>query len=402
MTDLDGDGKSEIVAATDLEELSVFAADGERLWSKTLAGWITRVLPADLDGDGPKELIVSTFAHHLYVFEADGTQRWEWSRESGSTEFGSVGLWKRNAEGTAQVLGPAYISFVTLDPAGTPVTPMPDVGGVRMDALLTEGVDLTGDGIDDQVAHGYYTSNVFVLDGQALLQCKSIGVPTGPALGLELISRDKGVARVLCVTSGGVSLTRITEPDIEQAEAVADASGLGRKESISKASPQTEHDWSYAIGPINAYAIVEQGNGAPPLIAVGKRDGTLMVLNVRGNVRRRSAMPGDIRGLAAIGQGPAAKLAVATDQGIHVLDAQLKPQAGYTLPGCGAVAWLVDDGPPAVIGMTDGGAVAAFPLPEPQRCATAVPIARPSQPPTAAAPATAPDWPRRCSGSPPT
>ena len=73
-------------------------------------------------------------------------------------------------------------------------------------------------------------------------------------------------------------------------------------------------------------------------------------------------MGGDIRGLAATGAGERALLAVATAKGVHVLDDQLKPRADVHMPNCGAVAWLADDQRLYVVGMTDHGDVAAYPV----------------------------------------
>ena len=97
-----------------------------------------------------------------------------------------------------------------------------------------------------------------------------------------------------------------------------------------------------------------------PLIAIGKRDGMLMLLDADGSLQHHTVMPGDIRALAALGQGGSARLAVATAQGIHVLDAELAAQSSFAMPNCGAVAWLADKQRLAVVGMTDHGNVAAY------------------------------------------
>ena len=155
-------------------------------------------------------------------------------------------------------------------------------------------------------------------------------------------------------------MTRITAPHVKQAASVADASGLERQNSLSRASPDLEHQWRYAVGPINAYALIEQSDGVDSLIAIGKRDGLLMLLDVNGNLIRKTVIPSNIYGLAATGQGDAAQLAVATAQGVYVLDAKLATQATIAIPGCGAVAWLEDNVQRTVVVMTDHGEVAAY------------------------------------------
>ena len=229
-----------------------------------------------------------------------------------------------------------------------------------MDAALPAGIDMTGDGVDDQMAHGYFTNNVFVLDGKALSQAKSADEPAGPALGLRLIGKSGGVTRVLCVTTGGVTMVHVTEPTIKAGGPVVDASGLGRQPGAPHVSPDVTAQWSYTIGPVNAFALIEQPDGADPLIAIGKRDGMLMLLNADGNLVRHTVMPGDIRSLATSGKGDLARLAVATGRGIHIMDANLATQSTVAAPDCGAVAWLEDNGQHTVVGMTDHGEVAAY------------------------------------------
>ena len=361
VADLDGNGASEIIVATDLEEVCVFSADGRRLWSAIVDGWISALLCADLEDDGRKEVIVSTFDSSMYAFDAAGKQRWHWNRKISLSEFGGMGLWQRDDDGRTQVLGTGYIGFVSVDADGQEVA-APEVGGVRMDAALPVGVDMTGDGVDDQLAHGYFTDNVFLLDGKSLLQAKSVGVPTGPALGLCLIDQQNGVTRALSVTTGGITMMRITEHRIKAGGRVVDTSGGESETRVSTASPAVETPWSYAIGPINAFALIEQAGGTAPLIAVGKRDGRLILLDAEGRLVRDTVMGGAIRGLAATGAGERVLLAVATAKGVHVLDDQLKPRADVHMPNCGAVAWLADDQRLAVVGMTDHGDVAAYPV----------------------------------------
>ena len=358
VADLDGDGTREVVATTDLEEICVFSADGARLWSTMLEGWTTGVVVADLEKDGRQEVIAGTFDSNIYAFDAEGNQRWRWHRDHKTSEVGGVGLWKREADGRARVFGGGYVGFISLDADGRQVA-VPAAGGVRMDAVLPVGVDMNGDGVDDQMAHGYFTDNVFVLDGKAMGQGKSIGAPAGPALGLRLVGQKDGVTRVLCVTTGGVMMVCITEPRIKASGPVVDASGLGRQ-SVVTGSSAVEARWRYTIGPVNAFALIEQPDGADPLIAIGKRDGLLMLLDGEGNLLRHAVMAGDIRSLAARGAGGAAQLAVATAQGVHVLDARLATRSTIAMPGCGAVAWLEGPPRPVVVGMTDQGEVAAY------------------------------------------
>ncbi len=357
VADLDGDGESEIVVATDLEEVAAFSAGGDRVWSHQVKGWITRVLIADLENDGRQEVIVSTFDSHLYAFAADGVERWHWHRDITLSEFGSVGLWKRDDAGRAEVVGTGYTGFAIVDAAGNQVA-LPQTGGVRSDDALPMGTDLTGDAIDDQVIHGYYTSNLFVLDGATLLQGESIGVPIGAALGVDLIDQRAGVARVLCMTTGGVALAQVTEPHIEAAKSVTDASGLERE--VAGVSPHVKTQWRYPIGPINAYALIEQDGDGPPLIAIGKRDGLLTLLDAEGQLVADASMGTSIRSIAATGSGETARIAVATRQGIHVLDSQLKVQSLVALPDCGAVGWLPGKQGLRLVAMSDGGRVFAF------------------------------------------
>jgi hypothetical protein len=141
---------------------------------------------------------------------------------------------------------------------------------------------------------------------------------------------------------------------------VTDASGLDRTESLMSNSPDLESVWSYAVGPVNAYALMRQRSESSPLIAVGRRGGLLMLINPAGKLVRNSVVAADIRGLAAAGKGRRTRLAAATEQGIMILDRRLRVRSSIELPDCGAVAWLTTGRCPTVAAMTDHGEVAVY------------------------------------------
>ena len=80
--------------------------------------------------------------------------------------------------------------------------------------------------------------------------------------------------------------------------------------------------------PVNGYSH-ELMRALDDAILRARFDEDVHVILLTGAGEKFFCAGADIRGLAAIGQGPATKLAVATEQGIHVLDARLNPQASH-------------------------------------------------------------------------
>ncbi len=359
VADLNGDGKPEIIVATEWNEVCVFSADGKRLWSHQLEGPITHVLCTDLDGNGKEQVIVSTFNASISVFDPDGRLRWRDHYDTTHSQFGSVGMCGRDASARRRLIAAGYVEFAAFDPQGHKLAE-PATGGVRMDGMLADGVDLNEDGVKDQIAHGYYNSSLFVLDGKQLLSGASIGVPAGPALGIEVFGRKPGVTRALCVTASGIAMARIISPTIGSAGAVHDLSGLARPSSIMTNSPEMNTDWAYSTGPVNAYAIVRDEHWREPRIALGKRDGFVVLLNGAGKVLKATMMDSDVRSLAAMQNAGSLRLAVATRSAVDILDADLHVCSTVPLRDCGGLSWMESHGRAVLVCATDQGDVFAY------------------------------------------
>jgi hypothetical protein len=355
--DLDQDGTQEVVAASDLEEVAVFSASGKRLWSHRLEGWISGVLCADMENDGRKEVIVSTFDWNVYVFAHDGTLRWRFHDDIHSSGAGSVALWKRDAQGRAQIVAAGYTNVMLLTHDGKKID-FPDLGGVRMGPQLPRGVDLDDDGVDDSVIHGFWNNRLFILSGKSIAEAGAVSVPAGPAFEVRLVEQAAGVARVLCVTAGGAVMTKITSPKIRPGPPAEDSSGMGRKPTTAPVTPSFDVEWKHVLGPMTACAV--RSNAADLRIALGKRDGHLLLLNHQGKVLRHESAGGSVRDMAWESDDESALLAVAMEHGVEVFDSALRRQASFSVPDCGAVTWMKIDGRRSLVTMTDHGQVQAF------------------------------------------
>ena len=81
--DIDGDGKNEILAGDDKENLCCFGADGKLRWSQKMTRYYgadasaTSIVTADLDGSGKIAILVATGGWRVYAFNPDGSIRWE-------------------------------------------------------------------------------------------------------------------------------------------------------------------------------------------------------------------------------------------------------------------------------------------------------------------------------------
>jgi outer membrane protein assembly factor BamB len=88
VTDLDGDGRTEVLAGSDDRHLYVLDQNGKVRWrrkfEKYVGTWdryarnaeVARVEAEDLDGDGRREILTAVSDRQLHCLDADGQERW--------------------------------------------------------------------------------------------------------------------------------------------------------------------------------------------------------------------------------------------------------------------------------------------------------------------------------------
>ncbi|MDA0747614.1 MAG: FG-GAP-like repeat-containing protein, partial [bacterium] len=74
-TDLDGDGKDEVIAGGRTATICALK-DGKAAWQYPTGGTIRSVCTADLENDGKPEVIAGSEDTHVYVLNAKGKQKW--------------------------------------------------------------------------------------------------------------------------------------------------------------------------------------------------------------------------------------------------------------------------------------------------------------------------------------
>lgn len=258
VTDLTGDQTPEIIAVDIRGTVSVLRPDGSTVWRRELDTYTwgqPRV--ADFDGDGAPELVVGTGGGgRLTQFEADGETRWNLSRP-----FGTSITWMTIADTD----GDRATEIVTATIGGLVSVIDGRTGGVqwREDLGAYAAVHAVGDGDDDG------------------------------ALEIYAVAKD-GVLRALAADTGRVEWeTTLTEADVQMTPppTLGDVDGDGAPElvavtndgSVQVIAPKTG-DVLYRYGrsvPVYVHPTVADldGDGAAE-IYVMYGDGTVVKLSV--------------------------------------------------------------------------------------------------------------------------
>ncbi|MBF0478849.1 MAG: VCBS repeat-containing protein [Candidatus Omnitrophica bacterium] len=120
ISDLNGDGKKEIIGGCDRNKLCVYDSNGNMVsgWPKLVGGDITSSPAiADLDKDGQKEIVIgtdhnnSTFPNQVYVFHPDGSLLMGWPKNIDSSVSANPVI--------ADINGDDVLDIVVADWAGT-------------------------------------------------------------------------------------------------------------------------------------------------------------------------------------------------------------------------------------------------------------------------------------------
>jgi hypothetical protein len=300
LADLDGDGQEEAAITTDTGELVVLGQDGRKRWGKKFAGPVTCLRAGGLVGTAhPTCLLVGTWEARLYCFAADGRQEWmtDFTPLGGDLPVPfSIALTQLGADGKRGIIVGNYARVSFVSPDGKLLSHTFGYGA--FEALsLTDGLDLTGDGVEDALVYNVWAT-LSVVDGAKRKAERSIGCPRGEGLALRRWS-DGADPSVL----------------------VASDNGLGVLRPVSG-----NYDWQKTLSPMSCLAVADVDEDGQDEIVVGKRDGWLLVLSGKGEVKRKVLIGDEVRSVVAL---PSRRLWIATGTDIRVMDKHLSTLARF-------------------------------------------------------------------------
>jgi hypothetical protein len=335
-SDLNGDGRREVIALTKDNQLVVLNDEGEKLWEYTFRHKVISLEALDVDEDGLREILACDAASYLYRFAPDGSLEGKMHLSTSEDFYEdffrfnraySMGLWHpQTGELPALILGTYQsIAWITSDdqiiwrPSGEEFK-LPTQSGylwhglVYWEKVLPNGIDLNGDGTEDQAFMSYgwggARPSVIFFDGARRDAMAEYGIPNGRPIGLEVIHLPDGHRAILAINEFHLGLY----------------STEGAKEL-----------WRVRFDtPAAAYAVVYEGNH--PIIYVAKRDGLVMSFDMNGRVIGRRLLSPELTALAPIRIGSSTYLMVASNRGITILSTALRITASYRWGGASKLA----------------------------------------------------------------
>lgn len=191
-SDLTGDGKTEVVVATDGWLVWALTPEDEEIWQRQIEHHAAQTLViSDVEGDGRREILVGTEYHTSNMLEADGTIRWT---VRGGPCFTALALADLNGDGVKEsVYGAMDGNVYALDSTSGKTLWTANLGDdVRHGVVVTDGRK-TG------LVAGSESGNVAFLSGDG--QSRWRRDLNAPVTGLALL--DPGRGRVAAGTSEG-------------------------------------------------------------------------------------------------------------------------------------------------------------------------------------------------------
>ncbi|MFQ5810721.1 MAG: hypothetical protein ACE5JM_13990, partial [Armatimonadota bacterium] len=336
-------------------QLVVLDGAGRRRWARQLEHNIMSLAALDVDGDGRREVVCCDAASDLHCFSADGAleQRQHLSTAESiyqdffrSNRAYALGLWRPPGEPAPSLMMGTYQSAAWVKPDGSIVCwpEHSDEGPYRSgfiwrglvywDRTLPEGLDLSGDGVEDQafLGRGWATEpSIIFFDGARLDALAEHSIPNGWPLGLEVIELPDGRRAIAGVNEFHLGLY-----------SVPGAQELWRVRFDTPAA-----DWALWRRP-DAWRL-----------AVAKRDGMVLLLDEAGNVTDRQLLRPELRAVAPVESARGSYLLAAGDAGVTVLDEELQV-VGFSPEPVHLLASLDEA---TVAGATGDGRVVALSVP---------------------------------------
>jgi hypothetical protein len=144
-TDLDADGKPEIIASDSAGTLLCLEGSGAVRWTKHEAGsWTSCPAAGDLDGDGRPEILIGSGDSPLVCLSADGEERWRLPAKGAA--WTSPVLWDLNGDDTLEIVTGIGAGVAAVDAKGKILWQYPTTRDI--DAAISIG-DADGDGEDE-------------------------------------------------------------------------------------------------------------------------------------------------------------------------------------------------------------------------------------------------------------
>ncbi len=327
--DLEGDGRLEIIAVYKNEAgagvMKVFAEDGRELWRKTAQGAFSCAATGDVTGDGREEIMAASEDYRVWLWAADGTLIWEKNLEDLGAQSGKkhwpygaaptgVGLWAPAPDKKFVVVG-GYCHFSLLDAEGN-IRDNCTIDGRYVRAILQKQPDLQGDGrraafLLQQVNNsGPGDANIIQMDAAGKLSAFSYGA---------LIPDGRFAA----------DLTDEYPPRLS----VIGPRGFGFYKTDTSLRGYSLPEWRQVFTrPISAGTLADMNGDQKLDFAVGGSDGFVSVFNRDdGRLLSRLALGRPVRDMLSLAAGGRLRLVVATDADIRCYDRDLREIAAAPL-----------------------------------------------------------------------
>ncbi len=349
--DLQGDGSSEVWAASYDHTFYLLRPTGEISRSYATAAPLYAAVSADLDGDGRMELLCGGDDTMVYALGNDLSARWSYPADGRITHL-AVGDVDRDRQ--PEVLAATWSgSLYILDGAGQAEAHL-DLGA-RPTALAAP--DLDGDtraeilvGLEDGAVQLWdHTGRLLWEQGlQEPVRALLVGDMDGDGRR-EVAAAGRGGVVALFDDDGTPRWARRAPGTIVSMAGFAPDNLilLGREGGILALQAGAGLPaWELPTGSgVWTMAVLAQNSG--PVIAAGTDDGTILLLNRQGQVRGRTQLPARVHGLAWAdldGQGPAELLARSADY-IYAYRQAIQGEAGTGQPGAPTFPYWPDSAP---------------------------------------------------------
>ncbi len=302
--DLDGDGREELVVATDAHEVVGLSCEGKRRFAYRADAAITGLLCEDVDADRQREVLLTTAAGQLVCLKADGKVQFtamQASEPDGrATTASAVGVWRPDQTGRRRILVAGGGKLVSYTADGRPEGQAGEYTSIGM-AILHPPCDLNGDGIEDTAVHGDW-GNLSLADGATF---QSGGRQQGPQPAASTVnwSRPLGLLPWRATATEHPRILLITE--------------MGTTMYDPRSGKRL---WQVPGGTVAAYARADlEGNGRSQLL-LAKREGFLEVVDPDGTVRASWPVGEPIRDMTVWPHNGKSRVALATPFGLVILN----------------------------------------------------------------------------------
>jgi poly-gamma-glutamate capsule biosynthesis protein CapA/YwtB (metallophosphatase superfamily) len=293
-TDLEGDGRPDFLVGGDDNTVRAISGSGAALWSYRAGGRVTHLAAGDVDGDGRSEAVAATWDGALHIVASDGKLKQRIALDSIPTALATADL---DGDGSLEILvGTEAGQVLALSATGKVIWQRGIEGPVRGMALG----DFDGD-----------------RQGEVLVGSRSGMVAL---IGMDGEPRWAQREGDTIVSLAGVEQRRLVLLGLAHGLVALDAtSGLPL--------------WDKAL-PKGVWSMAVLGK-ADPVLAAGTDGGEIYLLNLQGQVRGVTALSSRVHGLASADLNHDGRPELLARSGDYVYAFRTDPQgeAGEAAPG---------------------------------------------------------------------